>query len=202
MWLALKVSWIDEMKPILFNTEMVRAILDGRKTQTRRVVNDKVSLSFITLRHGNGFTSDSDESYLKNDILLRPKYQIGDILRVRETWGVHGINKRVVYKATEWLKNDVPLSHKWKPSIHMPKEYARIFLKVSNVRVERLQDINGEDCEKEGFDNCFFDGPIWGGEVYKWFTKLWNSTAKDGYKWEDNPYVFVYEFERIKHETL
>lgn len=83
----------------------------------------------------------------------------------------------------------------WKPSIHMPKKYARIFLKIINVRVEKLQDITRKDVLSEGIrehavnqfhpHTCLFE-------------TLWNSTAKDGYKWEDNPYVFVYEFEKVE----
>lgn len=183
------------MKPILFNTEMVRAILDGRKTQTRRVVNDKVSLSLITLRHGNGLTSDSDEAYLKNDILLRPTYKVGDILYVRETWSIwtnfQG-KKIVVYKA-----DNNAIGIKWKPSIHMPKEYARIFLHVTNVKVERLQDISTGDIAREGLPKNFKTDYRFN-DYKKWFKELWNSTVKDGYKWEDNPYVFVYEFEKVE----
>lgn len=199
------------MKPILFNTEMVRAILDGRKTQTRRVVNDKVSLSLITLRHGNGLTSDSDEAYLKNDILLRPTYKVGDILYVRETWckaimdrGTAQEKDISLYRADEgieWTQPNDGFHFQWKPSIHMPKEYARIFLNVTNVRVERLQDISTGDIAREGLPKNFKTDYRFN-DYKKWFKELWNSTAKEGYKWEDNPYVFVYEFERINHETL
>lgn len=198
------------MKPILFNTEMVRAILDGRKTQTRRVVNDKVSLSLITLRHGNGLTTNDDEQYLKNDILLRSPYKANDILWVRETWceaimdrGTEQEKDIFLYKADEgreWTQPNDGFNFQWKPSIHMPKKCARIFLHVTNVRVERLQDIIVGDIAREGLPKNFKTDYRFN-DYKKWFKDLWNSTAKDGYKWVDNPYVFVYEFEKASEAT-
>lgn len=226
------------MKPILFNTEMVKAILDGRKTQTRRVVNlknnDLIFTGFVmssTAKNREGCCAfgKSKECDLE---FIKPKYKVGDVLYVRETFVLEGMtydeNGELIhheepivhYKADEkklnWIdewENECNIP--WKPSIHMPKKYARIFLKVTNVRVERLQDISDEDCIKEGivevtkdnqvFKFCIYDKKDYSStpwqdmprnpqEVYK---KLWNSTSKDGYKWEDNPYVFVYEFERV-----
>jgi len=124
------------MKPILFNTEMVKAILVGRKTQTRRVTKeinivhkDDVSES----HNGVVYRDDKDRLYFKHNIIEEfSKYKKGDILYVRETFSEDfGEQHRIVYKA-EYKKREEP-SIKWKPSIHMPKEYARIFLKVTNV---------------------------------------------------------------------
>ena len=131
----------------------------------------------------------------------------GDILYVRETWG-HPISlnsdKQYVFRADKiaesGFKND---SHIWYPSIHMPKEAARIWLKVTDVRVERLNDITDKDAEREGAQPDYpFDY-----DVDKWpnlehFKKIWNSTIKksdiDRYGWDANPYVFVIEFERCE----
>ncbi|MCT7911687.1 hypothetical protein N5912_07585 [Arcobacter lacus] len=200
---------VCEMKPILFNTEMVKAILDGRKTQTRRVVN-KEYLGLADIEDNNIYVPNEDGGYINILRTSWSKYKVGDILYVRETFAENfGIQKRVVYKAE--FNNDAPLSIKWKPSIHMPKKYARIFLKVTNVRVEKLQDITYDDCLREGFLNnqlnptTTFPTKLKNTKIInyimvmeQWWANLWNSTAKYGYKWEDNPYVFVYEFERVE----
>lgn len=195
------------MKPILFNTEMVRAILDGRKTVTRRVVKPQ-------------------PEFLSG--LVIPPYQLGDILYVRETWteleDVYG-TPYYAYKA-----DDSVLLHsagenftKWRPSIHMPKEAARIFLRVTNIRVERLQDITDDDCQKEGIVAFSKDGrlykyapadeegdyPIWAWSdtpltPQAAMQRVWDTTIKksdlDRYGWNANPWVWVIEFERISKE--
>lgn len=227
-------------KPILFNTEMVKAILDGRKIQTRRAIplknNDLIFTGFVvssTAKNREGYCAFGKNKEQELEF-IKPKYKVGDILYVKETWTLgkkftikpenvwyirNDLGNEVYYKA-DLNDNfyDPDNICKWKPSIHMPKKYARIFLKVTNVRVERLQDISDEDCIKEGivevtkdnqvFKFCIYDKKDYSStpwqdmpknpqEVYK---KLWNSTTKDGYKWEDNPYVFVYEFERIEKQ--
>ena len=123
------------IKPILFNTEMVRAILDGRKSCTRRVVKPQP-----TARYGAQ--------------CIKPPYQSGDILYVRETWK-RALNGYYYYE--DWQRDDIADITKWKPSIHMPKEAARIWLKVTDVRVERLQDITEDGAKAEGaIDNRGF----------------------------------------------
>lgn len=198
-------------KGILFNTEMVRAILDGRKTCTRRIVKPQITAHYGAQR-------------------IKPPYQPGDILYVRETWerfecwncdGDERGNcpkepkKSVLdktygcymYRATDEISGDA----KWHPSIHMPKEAARIWLKVTNVRVERLQDITPKDAENEGVGNLFYEDIGYGeknygtevdpeyGIVKEQFAWLWESTIKksdiDRYGWDANPWVWVIEFE-------
>jgi len=182
---------------------MVKAILEGRKTQTRRVIkvdddpeNWKISIE--------GTSIVRTEPY---DVKL-PRYAAGDILWVRETWAT--VSSGIIeYKATyiEPYTGSTEIDHigkkiTWRPSIYMPREAARIFLKVTNVRVERLQDITEEDAKAEG---CI-DGKS--KDVLKFdltardvFAKLWNSiNAKRGYRWETNPWVWVIEFERINKE--
>jgi len=199
------------MKPIIFSTPMVQAILDGKKTQTRRVIkiddapeNWKISIA--------GTSIVRTEPY---DVKL-PRYAAGDNLWVRETFcevpyehnhvpikGGHITIPKYAYKAD----SERDYTGIWKPSIHMPREAARIFLRVKTVRVERLQDITPKDAWDEG---CRI------GNSFPWeehipelqqqcrdilFKSLWNSiNEKRGYGWDTNPWVWVYEFEKINKE--
>ena len=221
------------MKPILFNTEMVRAILSGRKTVTRRVM--KPQPLFKTHRK---FVFADDVCPKKwedcSDIVATYTYQPGDILYVRETWKVQSAlrfdaNARIMFKAggnmttiqfengcsqssdrleydafiDKWMQSDG-----WHPSIHMPKEAARLFLRVTNVRVERLQDITEDQTKAEGANwtegrNVGFEEKLRRSSIER-FTEIWNNTIKkpdrDKYGWDANPWVWVIEFERISKE--
>lgn len=166
------------IKPILFNNEMVRAILDGRKSCTRRVVKPQP-----TARYGAQ--------------CIKPPYQPGDILYVRETWK-KAPNGYYYYE--DWQRNDIADVTKWKPSIHMPKEAARIWLKVTDVRVERLQEISAESALAEGADKYIHtNGGLDENMTITSFIGIWNSTIKksdlDRYGWDANPWVWVIEFE-------
>lgn len=198
------------IRPILFNTEMVRAILDGRKSCTRRLVK------FLSGENPRwtGYIKDGLMLYNgKNEPCIRKApYQPGDILYVRETWGYPialNSDKKYVFRADEvaesGFKND---SHIWHPSIRMPKEAARIWLKVTNVRIERLQDVTEDGAKAEGaIDNRgFIHSPE---NEYdrihtarEHFIKIWNSTIKKSnlnrYGWDANPYVWTIEFERCE----
>lgn len=149
------------IKPILFNTEMVRAILDGRKTVTRRLVKPQYVLDadnnphFFSRAEGNLFVW-KDMPYIKTAI--KPPYLSGDVLWIRETWSrVFVRPKRYIYKADadQGVGEGVGLPIRWRPSIHMPKEAARIFLRVTDVRVERLQEITAEQAVQEGIVRMF-----------------------------------------------
>ena len=195
------------IKPILFNAEMVRAILDGRKTCTRRVVKTrrKDACGFFVTRKTDGtlagiYEYDENESMFDNK--LKPPYQSGDILYIRETWGEGYAGGTYIYKADDKLA-ELPTFKEtskilYHPSIHMPKEAARIWLKVTDVRVERLQDITSEQIYREGTE---VEEPfILNGEEKRYaFSVLWNSTIKksdlDRYGWAANPFVWVIEFE-------
>lgn len=224
------------IKSILFNTEMVQAILDGRKTCTRRVIKAQPDEKHT---YPLGFVTDSTEKkevgcfgfgineYGGSIQYAKPQYQLGDILYVRETWerfecwncdGDERGNcqkepkKSVLdktygcymYRATDEISGDA----KWKPSIHMPKEAARIWLKVTDVRVERLQDITEDGAEAEGaIDNRgFIHSPeneydrIYTAREH--FIGIWDRTIKksdlDSYGWDANPWVWVIEFERCE----
>lgn len=193
---------LETARPILFNTEMVRAILDGRKTVTRRVIKQ-----YVPEDAKFGYTAFTPDGCISargiyadgyGEKFYRLPYHPGDCLYVRETFAVVGEKDghcEYGYKAdNNW---SVPA---WKPSIHMPKEAARIFLRVTNIRVERLQEIEKDRLIKEGIDP--FDGNF--GELEyatAEFAALWDSTIKnkdrDKYGWDANPYVFVISFERI-----
>lgn len=220
------------MKPILFNTEMVHAILEGRKTVTRRVVKPQPpATALVRNRNRNtwdwAFWEDNDEGHL-----MKPPYHPGDILYVRETWAkmecmecsedaddcesaverdgltIFCNGDMYVYRATDLL----PSGYKWRPSIHMPREATRLFLRVTDVRVERLQDITPEQAMAEGvidpspsrrpYIRYEEVGQI---ELYaknKVFPDIWNSTIKPAdhalYGWDANPWVWVIEFERCE----
>ena len=217
--------------PILFNTEMVRAILDGRKSCTRRIVKPqpqgKLCYRLAGSDYGTwGYPSKTareiwGEAYKLPDNITKdelnkrwnPPYHTDDILYVRETW--HKYTKRIGkgescrlaefygYKAS--VANSEDAEEPWKPSIHMPKEAARIWLKVTNVRVERLQQITEAGIRKEGIEvdpkECVgkFD---FISELFFLFQRLWDSTIKksdlDCYGWDANPWVWVIEFERCE----
>jgi hypothetical protein len=153
--------------------------------------------------------------------LVKPKYQPGDILWVRETWFEN--EECLLYKASkyentkEYHGRNGWVQIKWRPSIFMPREAARIFLRVTNVRVERLQEITEEDAIAEGIswldEACYsnngwtptlYDPDSGGSPVFRdGFTALWDSiNAKRGYSWDTNPWVWVYEFEDISREVV
>ncbi len=173
----------NSMKPMLFNTEMVRAILGGCKTVTRRAVKPQPTMYGFLETH-------FDWNKVKD--LYRPE----DILYVRETFFEH--RGHFYYKADGKYEalSKLGIQFKWRPSIHMPKKAARIFLRVTDVRVERLQNITDEQAEKEDFKD--YTSTALG------FAELWDSTIKPKdralYGWAANPWVWVIEFERISKE--
>lgn len=207
------------MKPILFKTEMVRAILDGRKSCTRRIVKPQQLVGLLPDKCKNGVP----EEFLKEKKLMfkpycnmtdielintayKAPYQRGDILYVRETWckGLERYIYRADYSDTEkFYRDGKEIEMKWHPSLHMPKDAARIFLRVTNVRVERLQDITVEDALAEGMDKYIrLNGELDENSIITSFIGIWNSTIKksdlDFYGWDANPYVWVIEFERCE----
>lgn len=240
------------IKPILFNTEMVRAILDGRKSCTRRIIKPQQLIGLLPDKCKNGMP----EEFLKEKKLMfkpycdmtdvelintayKSPYQPADIMYVCETWRVGAwdiqnqmiafdykdstcgeltyihdqeLFERLVNQSREdarkakcdyngadfvWEKGKSPC--RWHPSIHMPKEAARIWLRCTDVRVKRLQEISGEDLIKEGVD-LFQSNYV--RVAFDEFKNIWDSTIKksdlDCYGWDANPYVWVIEFERCE----
>ena len=191
---------MNRVLSILFNTEMVRAILDGIKGSTRRIVK-----GFIPNDAVWGYTAFTPKGYIScrgtfadgyGEKFFKLPCEQGDILYVRETWK-KAPNGYYYYE--DWQRNDIADVTKWKPSIHMPKEAARIWLKVTNVRVERLQEITEVQAQAEGCNSGLLTGAC---TARGQFEDLWNSTVKksdlDSYGWEANPWVWVIEFERCE----
>jgi hypothetical protein len=243
------------IKPILFNTEMVRAILDGRKTCTRRVIKPQPQSRLCYTYAGShkgcvgkwtypnrGAREFWGEEYrlpenIKDEELRKqwnPPYHTDDVLYIRETWTEEC--GKYYYRADydsdyldpcETLSGGYPASCRnhpgcdgcmatstrihWRPSIHMPKEAARIWLKITDVSVERLQDITEDGAKAEGIytPNCrgcnaTFRCDFWneGYNEFDEFMEIWDSTIKksnlDRYGWNANPWVWVIEFERCE----
>lgn len=190
-------------KPILFNTEMVRMILDGRKTQTRRVMKGlPLQEPHATVDEGDLWIEDEDGKFWRAECFS--KIQPGDMLWVRETFAVwsrtYGSTPRIVYRADVDPRDKT--DYEWFPSIHMPRDIARIFLRVKRVHAERVQEISPEDCVAEGCDADMLShvGPEF---IRGVFNGIWDSTIKKKdlplYGWDANPWVWVIEFERIEN---
>ena len=203
------------MKPILFSTPMVQAILAGRKTQTRRLVKFPDDFDGREVYKNGQF----GVKYSREDGTLYrhyPKYQPGDILYVRETWqvvryappGSSQLQDLYVFKADTTDVGEYEITE-WKPSLFMPKEAARIFLQVTDVRAERLQDITEEDAIAEGIE-CIHESDV---KVYRnyllkeklgstnpvnSFSSLWNSINAKTSPWKKNDWVWVYTFKTIQ----
>ena len=238
---------MERVLPILFNTDMVRAILDGRKTVTRRLIKPQPKSKLCYTFAGShkrdigrwGYPSKTAHEFWGKEFKLpediteeelkkkwNPPYHTDDILYVRETWAPIYPNKEsnevcgYIYEedSLEEYDNRYPdgkdyqWGGKWKPSIHMPNEAARIFLKVKDVRVEQLQEIPHDGALKEGIHFCECpDGFTWKPETDMHncyitpmgaMQALWNSTIKKSdiyrYGWDANPWVWVIEFERCE----
>lgn len=185
---------MSKERPILFSAPMVRAILDGSKTQTRRIVKNATGPFWnhtgyrIVMR--DGFTFWETHGGIPNEYgpaIPCPYGKPGDRLWMRETCSVHSMGNVVAYKADHPDAKDI----RWRPSIHMPRWASRIILEVESVRVERLQDISPHDAIAEG---CGTDVvPM----ARKMYAELWESINGPG-SWEANPWVWVVTFKRIK----
>ena len=223
-----------KIKPILFSSPMVQAILEGRKTQTRRIIKPQPDV--------RGLRNTNVEFEDWHGLEVKPKYQKGDILWVRETFEYYSaewdssnndLNYSMVtfnYKATdgeilkgkatskEFAKNAILQiengklkNSSWKPSIFMPKAACRIFLEITDVRVERLHDISEDAAIAEGIQKYGPFGEYKGsphpnggamafrayGKAARAFQDLWESINGEG-SWKANPAVFVYEFKRVE----
>jgi len=206
-------------RPILFSAPMVRAILYGRKTQTRRTMKvqpwpdatvevgqyhpHRIDRNGESQPGPSTFGAVWDHQDIVNggDAGLRCPYGApGDTLWVRETWTQYPIELNpepcdAWYKATS---NGPPPPFKWRPSIHMPRWASRITLRITDIRVERLQDISEDDARAEGCDPVVHpDGAVDCGTRKTTFAKLWNKINGPG-AWDANPWVWAFSFERVK----
>lgn len=199
-------------RPIIFNAEMVRAVLDGRKTQTRRVIKPQPELTSNSGFKWKGYLYGRGFSYQEtcwNFLHKCPYGQPGDRLWVRESH--MSIDNRdggriITYKAggqdfvfragagdDDWRGNS-----KWTPSIHMRREHSRILIEVLNVRVERIQDISEDNAKAEGASPSIVGDALDCLKYRAGFQTLWDSiNANRGYSWEADPWVWVIEFRRI-----
>lgn len=252
-------------RPILFNQDMVKAILEGRKSSTRRIIKPQPPIdchsNFIGAEWRNeppSYYDTGDNNWackycgygigLDGKSIFHAPYQVGDVLYVRETWCIQaahrfGADARIEFKAGGIMQkiqfknsNSQSINRddydkfvnkwwnengKWHPSIFMPRAAARIFLKVTNAKVQRVQDITDEEAWKEGnmikplickgrncndckhatknykgWGDCY-EGDCQGARYN--FKNLWNSLyEKKGYGWDVNPWVWVFEFERCE----
>lgn len=195
-------------RPILFSAPMVQAILEGRKTQTRRVIKGLGS------KLGDEYCTELRNGEIVETAALCPYGTAGDRLWVRETWQAQTLDgqwwhevKRDDRSVMNWAwTNPVKPAYdltppKWLPSIHMPRMACRITLEVVSVRVERLQDISGEDCVAEGVDALYEPDTNVPADHYnrQTFASLWDSiNAKRGFGWAANPWVWVIEFKQVQ----
>lgn len=180
-------------RPILMSAPMVRAILDGSKTQTRRTV--KVTDTGRVKAVGSCKNWHLDDP---NCIEACPYGSVGDTLWVRETWCIEddGVDFRFAYRADNWT--ECPNSDgKWKPSIHMPRDAYRIALEITAVRVERLNDISEEDAIAEGCKADSWDYPVSAKPSRSAYHTLWDSINGIG-SFAENPWVWVISFRRVK----
>lgn len=193
---------MSRVLPILFNTEMVQAIMDGRKTVTRRILKHDTR-ALLNSPYCKTHPEVPDKQIIEK--LCKSPYEQGDVLYVRETWCSRYDGEKYFYLADKCTKREEKklLDYgevKWRPSIHMPKEAARIFLKVKDVRVERLQDITDEGAYREGASDK--DVIYQTGARVLEFEKIWDSTIKksdmEKYGWNANPWVWVIKFERCE----
>lgn len=220
------------VKPVLFAGSMVRALLENRKFNTRRVMPHQDAIT----RHAQYFTpivsGNRIYNYAGDEVISEAAHAPGDVLYVRETWA-HTTNVNgetdwpgrphfkmdddwahdvVIWAADgswEWCDADGGLTERsyWKPSIHMPRWASRITLPVTNVRVERLQDITEEDAKAEGAPDMLRDkhGFEWPEARYRiGFAHLWDSLngKRPGFSWSDNPWVSVTEWKEIHVQNV
>lgn len=208
------------MKPILFSTEMIKALMNGTKTQTRRVA--KVPETAYCKQGGLVWYDPEQNQETKRC----PRYQPGDILWVRETWAQSNRSMwpdSILYQSGDiWTlykagfalyydRHEVCKLHNereypsgkqitWRPSIFMPRAVARIFLRVTGVRAERVQDISEDDARAEGIsENEILSLGCTPNDPYRCaYSGLWDSiNFKRGYGWDTNPWCWVYDFEQI-----
>lgn len=205
-------------RPILFKAEMVNAILQGRKTQTRRIVKNQTGWPHAAPwsdSEGIGISFALNSNFdPMHSIDVRAPYRTGDYLWVRETWAenILGCPGGITYRADHIdPSGDGPANPiQWKPSIFLPRQHSRITLEITDVRVERVQEISAYDALKEGLKSATKDGNLtkYGVDSMKWydwdkspvaaFAFLWDQINGKKAPWASNPWVFAITFRRVE----
>ncbi|QIR85038.1 hypothetical protein [Paracoccus sp. AK26] len=201
-------------RPILFSGPMVRAILEGRKTQTRRVLKlpkqktlrgeweaTTIGGPGVCLKDGTPVPERAAIWHTQTGYCMSPGYAPGDRLWVRETWAKVGDEADDIHACPDlrihaYYRADAvdPERQRWRPSIHMPRWASRLTLTVTDVRVQRLQDISEDDARAEGCP-CQTDEELAGMEAHGWFRDLWDGLNKSrGFGWGTNPWVCAVSF--------
>ncbi|MGC8342236.1 morphogenetic protein [Pantoea ananatis] len=199
-------------RPILLKAEMVRAVLDGRKTQTRRMLTSRqLKMIDAAASIGECYPLESGHQHENSQSYYRewcPFGAVGNRLWVREAWARYNIDQDshdIAYRAT--TPDDWPKEGRWRPSIHMPRWASRITLEITGVRVERLWEISEDDAKAEG---CSFEAlrfkpgtreveEMGHTAVYQ-FGGFWQSIYGEE-SWQANPWVWVIEFKRVEGEA-
>lgn len=216
------VAGITKIKPILFSTAMVEAIIAGQKTQTRRIIKQAdgwdINWKVMPIKEEHLDGIQRYEMRCGTQYLLpwfKAKYKVGDFLWVRETWRLtdflhvtdesYGYVYRASENGREWQANCEDWI--WKPNIFMPKKACRLFLEVTDIRAERLHDISEEDCIKEGIENIegswykHYKARVYGDgfdscDAKSSYKSLWEKINGED-SWEENPYVWVINFKVV-----
>lgn len=179
--------------PILFSSAMVQALLAGRKTQTRRVVKPQEKFPDKAFEVFDDFKHDLVGTLKRQFGIKFPYGDVGDVIWVRESAYYHNQEKQWYYKATDPLTDSLEYGYKWKPSIHMPRIACRLRLEITDIKIERLQDINTDAAIAEGvildMSKKYF-------KHTHIFEELWNQINGDG-SWEQNPWVWVISFQKL-----
>jgi len=195
------------MKSILFKPNMVSAIIEGKKTQTRRIIEPQPLRGRGIRKYKDLFVVYSKSDPLPVLYTLKPRYQVGETVYIKEAWRTEAVYDRtppcdigdsalIEYRL---LPNEIlsQIMGRWRSPLHLPRRFARHFIKILDVRAEWLQEITEEDAKAEGMlpEGTLLpdfihsaDNPV------EQFAQLWNSINKD-YPFESNPWVFVYTFE-------
>ena len=206
------------MKGICFKEELFNAVIEGRKTQTRRIIVEVEKLGNIEVRAYKDGTFGTFVNSVLHSVNLKPRYIVGDTVYLKEPYYESNLMKKTIeYKYNSDLPSDVIKRAKWANKLFMPERYARYFIKITSVRCERLQEISDEDCLKEGIEEVF--GRMNNNGVLNAIEPNYEVLYTNGFDthnskkkayaalidkingkntWQSNPFVFVYDFELIK----